>query len=496
MRLLAFLLWIILFTAASVANVAAQDTDVSESETKADDLEAELSYRIIGGVPAARNAWPWQVALFKRAANGSFMFQCGGSVVDRRWILTAAHCVYDESRRAFFHPQELIILEGTTRIENILNQNRAGRRLNIAQVIGHEKYLGASDAYKNDIALLQLTNSANSQPVTLALPENNALETPDQAVTVTGWGLIKAFNKDWQDFKTGEKIQSGDPRYFTNRLMEVTLSLLDCQRVRAGSNIDHSQVCAGVPEGGKDSCRGDSGGPLVGKNSEGTFEQIGVVSYGWLECGVKGASGVYSKVSAFESWLKSRTGADFKKPEKPVVPPSVKPPVTQPPAKPTANNKAGLSVGFVQGNTLKPGQTVQFSAVAAAPGYLVLIDVTPDGKATQIYPNKRSLSASTLSRSNRLEAGRQLVVPDPNNPYGGFEFKVDPPTGEGFLLAILSAKPLTSIDLSSLPKTMERVESMEYLSGIVGELKRDLSLSPGASAQEWSYVISPYRIVQ
>jgi hypothetical protein len=156
-------------------------------------------------------------------------------------------------------------------------------------------------------------------------------------------------------------------------------------------------------------------------------------------------------------------------------------------------------IGFVQGNTLKPGQSVQFSASAQISGHLVLIDFTPDGKATQIYPNRRSMSGSKLSKSNRLEVGRLLVVPDPSNPYEGFEFKAEPPTGDGFLLAILSSKPLTSVALPDLPKAMEKADSLEYMSNIVDELKRDLTLSTDTNtqgrSQDWSYVISPYRIV-
>lgn len=477
-----------------VSHSFAQDANVSDSRTRAANLENELSYRIIGGAPASEGAWPWQIAIFKRSEDGTFLFQCGGSIIDRNWILTAAHCAYDDKKQAFIGPRNFQILEGATRIDKMIHLNRNGRRLNVAEVVGHADY-APERSYKNDIALLRLASAATSEAVVLSFPEYSLLEKPGTAVTVTGWGLIKPFNDKWQDFHTQEKIRPGDPRYFTNRLMEVMLSLLDCQQTRWSSRVDHTQVCAGLPEGGKDSCRGDSGGPLVARGADGFYEQIGIVSYGSPECGTSGNPGVYSKVAAYESWIRTKTGVDFKRPEKPVAPPAVKPPTTpQPPVEPTADNKAGLSIGFLQGNTLKPGQTVQFSASARVAGHLVLIDFTPDGRATQIYPNRRSLSASKLSSANRLEAGRRLVVPDPGNPYEGFEFKAEPPFGDGFLLAILSAKPLTSVDLPSVPKTMGRAESLEYMSNIVGELKRDLDLSTGPGARDWSYVISPYRI--
>jgi secreted trypsin-like serine protease len=483
-----WILYIACFATSLVGKAAAQDTRTLEANTRAADLEAEISYRIIGGLPAADNAWPWQIALFMRSGNGSFQFHCGGSIIDRNWVLTAAHCIGSHN------PQDYVVLEGTTRIESTLDKNRTGRRLSVAQVVANEDY--DSKITRNDIALLRLATPANSKPVVLDFPEDNSLEEPGTMMTVTGWGLIKAFDQKWEDFETHERIHAGDPRYFTNRLMEVSIPLVDCQRAPWKNIIDHRQVCAGLAEGGLDSCRGDSGGPLVARDAGGAYEQVGIVSFGALKCADKGTYGVYSKVSAFESWIRAKTGLAFKKPEKPVAPPAVKPPKPQPPTNPTLDNPAGLFIGFVQGDALKPGQSVQFRATTRASGYLVLFDCTPDGKVTQIFPNLRSLSASKLSKSNRLEPGQQLVIPDPNNPYEGFEFKAEPPLGKGVLLAILSSRPLASVNISDLPKPMEKAEALEYMANIVGELKRDLSLSTEAKTQDWSFVTKPYRIVQ
>jgi len=43
--------------------------------------------RIVGGVTTGVNEWPWQAALMY----GSQQF-CGGSLINDRYVLTAAHC--------------------------------------------------------------------------------------------------------------------------------------------------------------------------------------------------------------------------------------------------------------------------------------------------------------------------------------------------------------------------------------------------------------------
>ena len=86
-----------------------------------------------------------------------------------------------------------------------------------------------------------------------------------------------------------------------NKLHKVNVPVVsdeECNEAYSGTNpIQDHMICAGLPEGGKDSCQGDSGGPFTCGG-----EHIGVVSWG-VGCARPGYPGVYTQTSYFVDWI-------------------------------------------------------------------------------------------------------------------------------------------------------------------------------------------------
>ena len=120
------------------------------------------------------------------------------------------------------------------------------------------------------------------------------------------------------------------------------------------------------------------------------------------------------------------------------------------------NNPAGVTVEIEGGDAVHLGQKVSFTVTAQKAGYLTLLDRGPDDSLTLVFPNEFSLRSPTGGKGDgQLTPERPLIVPDKRNPYAGFEYVIDPPAGEGTLVAILSDAPLTADEIAKGPKAFK-----------------------------------------
>ncbi|XP_039618495.1 coagulation factor IX [Polypterus senegalus] len=236
--------------------------------------EEEGDSRIVGGMLCHRGMCPWQVFLHWKNDFG----YCGGSLINDRWVLTAAHCA-EESLPVY------ITVGNFDKFMREVDE----QMIQVKKVVSHPHYHPAT--YDSDIALILLDEPVkfNAYAYPICLPNANLAQLLLQEGTmgqVSGWGATR--------FK-------GTSSRFLRR---VNLPVVDQQACVATTTqvITDNMFCAGYLEETKDACQGDSGGPFA-VNYKNTWYLTGIISWG-EECAAKGKYGAYTRISNFFSWIK------------------------------------------------------------------------------------------------------------------------------------------------------------------------------------------------
>jgi trypsin len=247
---------------------------VAVSTASADQTPDDVQPMIIGGEETTIEENPFVVAL---TTPDGFQF-CGGSIVAPTKVVTAAHCTEGSS------PSDIQVVAGRTSLSG-----GGGTVAGVTDIWIHPEW--NSSALTNDASVLTLDTALSQAPIALASPADGDLYAAGANSTVYGWGVT----------------ESGQPSD-TLRKVSVPVTADDtCAASYPGSFDAASMVCAGLPEGGKDSCQGDSGGPLEGVTADGTRKLIGIVSWG-QGCAEPNFYGVYGRVSAFHDLIQGQIG--------------------------------------------------------------------------------------------------------------------------------------------------------------------------------------------
>lgn len=222
---------------------------------------------IKAGYRARPGEWPWHVALFHRVGKSAdFDYQCGGTLVHKYLIVTAAHCVTLRSSRKTKNVADVLIKVGRFNISE--QQEEQGYDHEVAQIVTHRSYKPLT--FENDIAIVKLATPAiftqYVQPVCLwkrddgiMLPNIYGLQG-----TVVGWGLT-------DENRTADILNTAQMPIVT------TYDCLQSDRAFFGKLLYAKAFCAGF-KNGTGVCNGDSGGGLI-LNHQGQWYLRGVVSF-------------------------------------------------------------------------------------------------------------------------------------------------------------------------------------------------------------------------
>nr|AAN28692.1 lumbrokinase protein [Lumbricus rubellus] len=243
----------------------------------AGDMELPPGTKIVGGIEARPYEFPWQVSVRRKSSDSHF---CGGSIINDRWVVCAAHCMQGESPALV----SLVVGEHDSSAASTVRQTH-----DVDSIFVHEDYNG--NTFENDVSVIKTVNAIaidiNDGPICAPDPANDYVYRKSQC---SGWGTINS----------GGVCCPNVLRYVT---LNVTTNAFCDDIYSPLYTITSDMICAtdNTGQNERDSCQGDSGGPLSVKDGNGIFSLIGIVSWG-IGC-ASGYPGVYARVGSQTGWI-------------------------------------------------------------------------------------------------------------------------------------------------------------------------------------------------
>lgn len=202
---------------------------------------------ISGGEKIGPGTWPWLVAIFRQGSKASNLeFQCTGTLISNRLVLTAAHCFKSDAKRDPIAADRFVLSFGRHDIrdwtENFLTSK-------IDEIILHPDYLSKKDStiFDADVAILVIQNhitfTTTIKPICLwPTSVDRTFSIIGENGTLVGWG------------QPLENIEENVPR-------KLVLPVVPNQRCFPSNNTIKTKrvFCAGTKKPGQSPCNGDSG---------------------------------------------------------------------------------------------------------------------------------------------------------------------------------------------------------------------------------------------
>jgi trypsin len=203
---------------------------------------------------------------------------CGGTLYNGNTVITAAHCSGD--------PVSVSSVKVHRHDLSKTDDQESGKTYKVLSKKVHPKYVSTEQGY--DVAIWKIDAPAGNR-TNVELDDGSIGNVDDTLLTAIGWG------------STG----SGPAKTILQEVKVPVYNFDQCQKDYVAARLTmknpETQICAGYPEGQRDSCQGDSGGPLfVIKDNKQVL--VGLTSYG-IGCARPKLPGVYARVSNLKDWI-------------------------------------------------------------------------------------------------------------------------------------------------------------------------------------------------
>ncbi|XP_005992502.1 chymotrypsin-like elastase family member 1 [Latimeria chalumnae] len=256
--------------------------------------------RIVSGYEARPHSWPWQVSLQVRPRGSKkFVHVCGGTIIHKNWIITAAHCF--QKGKAEDAANWRVILG-----KHRLNRSESTEKMyRVKRIYRHERFRYPHlNELDYDIALVKPVEEIQSSRFIhyACLPKRENPLRPGHSCWVTGWGDTRGGKQD---------ISLAD---VLNQAKLPVIDFKTCKQKKFwGDRVRDSMICAGLRDthGPPAACQGDSGGPLLCQVGREKWEVHGVVSFGPIGCTVENKPSVFTRISAYIPWIEATRIRDF-----------------------------------------------------------------------------------------------------------------------------------------------------------------------------------------
>ncbi|XP_014355150.2 proclotting enzyme [Papilio machaon] len=247
-----------------------------------DDFENMNTRRLFQGRKISAHKFPFIASVH---VNNEFV--CGGSIIARCVVITAATCLENDEDLSS-KPQPVFVRVGSD------YANRGGKKYQVTAVHIHSEYDPTN--LVNNLAILKLDcDMENDEKQTKktkirrieydTLPEQIPINVDE--VTALGWGAKHI----------------DDDNFLSERLSYSHLNMYhikDCQSLYTEKYVTLKHFCAGFISKGGGACNRDVGGPGI---LEGLL--VGVISFGSPVCGIPDAPTVFTKLGYYTNWIES-----------------------------------------------------------------------------------------------------------------------------------------------------------------------------------------------